>query len=67
MHLVSDFINLDDPEFMEERRRVREQLERLPAGHAERARLDSLYAAMTQELDRRAASAWRQAATVTRP
>ena len=62
MQLVSDFTALDDPQFIQERRRVREQLERLPAGNAEHARLASLYNAMTQELDRRAASAWRQAA-----
>jgi hypothetical protein len=52
------FSKLDDPEFFEERRRVRDELERLPAHHADRATLTELYEAMTDEFTRRAASAW---------
>jgi hypothetical protein len=55
----TDYTQLDDPEFFEERRRVREQLEHLPAHHADRATLAELYEAMTDEFTRRAASAWR--------
>jgi hypothetical protein len=57
---TTDFTRLDDPQFFEERRHVREKLERLPEHHADRAMLTDLYAAMTTELDRRAASAWQQ-------
>lgn len=54
-----DYAQLDDPEFFSERRRVRERLESLPAGHADRAALARLYDAMTDEFTRRAARAWR--------
>ena len=59
MQEQADFTELDDPEFLSERRRVREWLEGLPAGHADRAALARLYDAMTDEFTRRAASAWR--------
>jgi hypothetical protein len=54
----TDYTQLDDPEFFEERRRVRDELERLPAHHADRATLAELDEAMTDEFTRRAASAW---------
>jgi len=57
---TTDFSRLDDPQFFEERCHVREKLERLPEHHADRASLTDLYAAITTELDRRAASAWQQ-------
>jgi hypothetical protein len=57
---TTDYTGLDDPQFFEERRHVREKLERLPDHHADRASLTDLYAAMTTELDRRAARAWQQ-------
>jgi len=57
---TTDFTRLDDPQFFEERRHVREKLARLPEHHTERAALTDLYDAMTTEIDRRAASAWRQ-------
>jgi hypothetical protein len=55
---ITDYTQLDDPEFLAERRHVRERLERLPEHHADRAELTVLYQAMTAEFDRRAASAW---------
>ena len=55
----ADYAQLDDPEFFQERRRVREQLESLPEHHADRAALTRLYDAMTEEFTRRAARAWR--------
>lgn len=55
------FSSLGDPEFFEERQRIREQLEQLPPGHADRARLTELYEALTDELTSRAAAAWSRA------
>lgn len=54
----TDYTKLDDPEFFEERRRVREELERLPEHHADRATLAALLEEMTDEFVKRAASAW---------
>lgn len=53
------YAKLDDTELFAERRRTREKLERLPAHHADRARLAEQFAAMTREFDRRARSAWK--------
>jgi hypothetical protein len=58
MQQETDFTTLDDPEFFEERRHVREKLDRLPEQHIDRAPLAELYDAMTDELTRRARSAW---------
>ncbi|MGH3278250.1 MAG: hypothetical protein ACRDNW_03840 [Trebonia sp.] len=55
---TTDFTKLADPEFFEERRHVREKLERLPEHHTDRASLADLYEAMTEEFTRRARSAW---------
>jgi hypothetical protein len=55
---MPDFTELDDPALIAERRRVREQFERLPARDAERIDLEALFDLMTRELDRRAAVAW---------
>lgn len=55
------FSELGDAEFFEERRRVREELEHLPPGHADRARLAELYDALNDELTSRAAAAWARA------
>jgi hypothetical protein len=49
---------LDDPEFLEERRRVREALEHAPADAVGRAELAAPYDALTEEFDRRARAAW---------
>jgi hypothetical protein len=57
---TTDFTRLDDPQFFEERRHVREKLERLPEHHVDRASLADLYEAMTREFEQRAASAWQQ-------
>jgi hypothetical protein len=53
-----DFTKLNDPELIEERRRIRCEFERMPAGHADRFTLEKLFDAMTTELDDRAAIAW---------
>jgi hypothetical protein len=57
---ITDYTQLDDPEFFEERRHVREKLERLPEHHVDRATLTEVYNAMTEEFTRRARSAWQQ-------
>lgn len=52
-----EFSALDDIAFLDERRRVREALELTPA-HEQPADLVSRYERLTEEFDRRAASAW---------
>ena len=54
----TDYTRLDDPELFQERRHVREKLERLPPHHAGRVRLAAQLGAMTEEFDRRARAAW---------
>ena len=53
-----DFRQLDDPDFLAERRRVREELERAPERSPGQARLAARYAEMSAEFDRRASLAW---------
>jgi len=53
-----DFTTMSDPDFLAERRRVREQLEHVPAQSPDRARLAALHAVMDEEFDRRARAAW---------
>jgi hypothetical protein len=55
-----DFTQLDDPEFLAERRRVREELEHTPE-HAASAELAARYEALDDEFLRRASAAWTQA------
>ena len=50
-----DFAMTDDPEFLAERARVREQLEHVPEVTAE---LAARYQRLTDEFDRRASAAW---------
>jgi hypothetical protein len=50
-----DFAMMDDPEFLAERARVREQLEHVPEVSAE---LAALYQRLNDEFDRRASAAW---------
>ena len=50
-----DFAMMDDPEFLAERARVREQLEHVPGVSAE---LTELYQRLNDEFDRRASAAW---------
>ena len=50
-----DFAKMGDPEFLAERRRVREQLEHVPDVSAE---LAALYQRLNDEFDRRASAAW---------
>jgi len=57
----ADFSALDDPEFLAERARVREQLERTPPRSPGLAELTALYAALSVEFDRRAGNAWKRA------
>jgi hypothetical protein len=52
-----DFSRLDDPEFLTERTRVREELEQMPE-RAARAQLAARYAALNAEFDRRAGATW---------
>jgi hypothetical protein len=54
----ADFTTLSDPDFLAERRRVREQLEHVPDQSPDRARLATLRAALDQEFDRRTRAAW---------
>jgi hypothetical protein len=56
-----DFTRMDDPEFLDERARVRSLLERLPVDHADCGRLAARYASMNEEFFRRASIAWTQA------
>jgi hypothetical protein len=53
-----DFTTMNDPDFLAERRRVREQLEHVPGQSADQARLTALHDAMDEEFDRRARAAW---------
>ena len=55
---ATNFRELDDPALIAERRRVREQFDRLPARDAERIDLEARFDLMTRELDRRASVAW---------
>ena len=55
---MPDFAKLDEPALIAERRRVREQFERLPARSAERIDLEALLDLITTELNHRAAVAW---------
>jgi hypothetical protein len=49
---------MDDPDFLAERRRVREELERTPVASAA---LAARYAALNDEFIRRARAAWTRA------
>lgn len=53
----SDFTKLDDPAFLAERKRVREELERTPAASEE---LAAHYEQLNDEFIRRARAAWSQ-------
>jgi hypothetical protein len=54
----ADFTTMSDPDFLAERRRVREKVEQMPGQSVERARLVTLRDAMDEEFDRRARAAW---------
>jgi len=53
----ADFTRMDDPEFLAERARMRELLERLPLEHDDYGRLAARYRAMQEEFFRRASIA----------
>jgi hypothetical protein len=55
---TSDFRQLDDPDFLASRARLRNRLEHTPANAIGRDRLERLYEDMTYELDRRARASW---------
>jgi hypothetical protein len=57
----ADFTRMDDPEFLDERARVRDQLECLPLDHDDYGRLAARYRAMQEEFFRRASIALSQA------
>lgn len=61
MHEQPDYTTMSDPDFLAERRRVREQLERMPKQDPKRAALAATYAALTREFLARAGRAWRAA------
>lgn len=52
----ADFTRMGDPEFLEERARIRDLLERLPLDHDDYGRLAARYRAMQEEFFRRASS-----------
>jgi hypothetical protein len=56
-----DFSQFNDPDFLAERSRVREELEHAPEQSPGRAGLAARYDAMSAEFDRRAARAWAEA------
>ncbi len=53
----ANFTRMDDPEFLDERARVRERLECLPLEHEDYGRLAARYRAMQEEFFRRASIA----------
>ena len=53
----ADFTRMGDPEFLEERARIRDLLERLPLDDDDYGRLAARYRAMQEEFFRRASSA----------
>jgi hypothetical protein len=55
-----DFSQLDDPEFLAERRRVREELEHTPENQPS-PELTARYEKLNDEFLRRASAAWTQA------
>jgi hypothetical protein len=57
----ADFTRMDDPEFLDERARLRDQLECLPLDHDDYGRLAARYRAMQEEFFRRASIARSQA------
>jgi hypothetical protein len=54
-----DFTQLDDPAFLTERRRMRDELEHAPE-HAVSPEMTARYQAMNEEFLRRARLAWTQ-------
>jgi len=61
----ADFMRMDDPEFLDERARLRELLEHLPLDHDDYGRLAARYRAMQEEFFRRASIASSRAAGET--
>ena len=57
----ADLTRMDDPDFLAERARVRDLLERLPLEHDDYGRLAVRYRAMQEEFFRRASIARSQA------
>ncbi len=57
----ADFTRMDDPQFLDERARIRDLLECLPLDHEEYDRLAARYRAMQEEFFRRASIARSQA------
>jgi hypothetical protein len=55
-----DITTMDDPQFLDERRRVREELDRLPP-HQASPSLSARYQKLNDEFLRRARIAWTQA------
>jgi hypothetical protein len=55
---TSDFRQLDDPDFLARRARLRTRLQHTPDNAVGRDQLERLYEQMTDELDRRARKSW---------
>ena len=63
MNDTDEFTGLDDSALLSRRAEMRAELERLPAGSADRAVLAALYDQSTQEVNARAAKAWAREGT----
>jgi hypothetical protein len=61
MNELNDLTKLDDPDLIDERAKLRDTLERLPAGATNRPTLVERYDQLTEEFDRRARTAWASA------
>lgn len=57
---TEDFMRLDDPAFLDERKRVRDLIEGLPADE-QSPELTERYQRLNEEFLRRASAAWAQA------
>jgi len=62
----TDFTHLDDPTFLDQRSRLHRWLQHLPENASDRAELELLYEAMTEEFLRRARIAWTSAPEAAR-
>jgi hypothetical protein len=58
---LADIREMNDPDFLTARARLRAELEHVPEGAPGRTALDLQWNAMTDEFDRRARAAWRRA------
>jgi hypothetical protein len=57
---MDEFTEMDDPEFLAERRKVRDEIERTPADE-QSSQLTARYQRLNDEFIRRASAAWAKA------